>query len=350
MHNPYKGLPKRQFWRSAVSEKSAFTLGDLYKKKFDITPLDRIAVAGSCFAQHVGRNMRERGFNLIDMEPPPDILSPDEAQEQGYGIYSARYGNIYTVRQLLQLINDSRHGTVRDEDFAERNGRWIDLLRPGVEPQGFESLEEAKFFRADHLSKVNELFAAIDHLVFTLGLTEAWINPQSGTVYPVCPATLTENSADTVFHNFDYPEILADLEQVCAMLREANPDLRFLFTVSPVPLTATASDQHVLAATTYSKSVLRAVCGSMAQRHGDVDYFPSYEVITSSLSRGVFYDANLRTVNATGVATAMSIFFGEHDSRRSPGESPAAEAGADASGSDKAEKVVCEEMMLEAFG
>ena len=37
-----------------------------------------------------------------------------------------------------------------------------------------------------------------------------------------------------------------------------TPKLRILLTVSPVPLTATAGDDHVLLATTYSKSVLRA--------------------------------------------------------------------------------------------
>ena len=37
-----------------------------------------------------------------------------------------------------------------------------------------------------------------------------------------------------------------------------NPKARLVLTVSPVPLAATASGSHVLPATIYSKSVLRA--------------------------------------------------------------------------------------------
>ena len=91
-----------------------------------------------------------------------------------------------------------------------------------------------------------------------------------------------------------------------------NPDLRFLVTVSPVPLTATATDEHVLVATTYSKSVLRSVAGALAMEFADIDYVPSYEIIASPWSKGAFYESNLRTVTAEGVSSVMRVFFAEH--------------------------------------
>ena len=36
----------------------------------------------------------------------------------------------------------------------------------------------------------------------------------------------------------------------------------------------------MLTANSYSKSLLRTVAGQLAQEHRDVDYFPSYELIT----------------------------------------------------------------------
>lgn len=348
MPNPYSDLPQRSFWRTAVGEKNAFNLEKLYIRKFCITREDRIAAAGSCFAQHVSANMRQRGFNIIDAEPAPDFISKEEAKNYGYGIYSARYGNIYTVRQMLQLLQDAKSARVRDENFLEKNGRFIDLLRPNTEPDGYESLEEAKFNRLDHLERVQELFSGIDLFVFTLGLTEAWLHKHLGTVYPLCPDTLTDTmSGKYTFHNFDYGEIIADLKAVREMLREMSPGLRFLFTVSPVPLTATASGHHVMVASAYSKSALRAVCGSMESSFDDVDYFPSYEVITSPLSRGVFYDPNMRSVNMTGVNTAMAIFFSEHDREPVPKSESKAPAAADAEQDE--EEAVCEEVLLEAF-
>ena len=350
MANPYSNLPKRSFWRTGVSEKTVFSLDQLYQRKFDISREHRIGTAGSCFAQHIGTNLRRRGFNIVDVEPAPDFLEPEEAKAYGYGIYSARYGNIYTVRQLLQLLADAETETVRDSDFLDKGGQVIDLLRPNTEPSGYASLEEAKFNRQSHLQMVKQLFSGLDLFIFTLGLTEAWVNKDTGTVYPVCPDTLTDTTSGTyVFHNFTYPEIIADLREAKARIEALSPGVKFLFTVSPVPLTATASKHHVMVATTYSKSVLLAVCGEMEAQFDNVDYFPSYEIITTPLSRGVFYEPNMRSVNTTGVNTAMSNFFAEHD--RDPDAAARAQSARPASRQDESaeDQVVCEEIMLEAF-
>jgi hypothetical protein len=89
---------------------------------------------------------------------------------------------------------------------------------------------------------------------------------------------------------------------------KVNPRMRFLLTVSPVPLTATAEKQHILAATTYSKSVLRAAAGFLAQTRQDVDYFPSYELIAQFPTHGKFYESNLRSVKKEGVDFVMAHF------------------------------------------
>src|ERR1051325_1163631 len=101
MNSPYSDLPARQFWRTGVSEAHPLTVTDFYRKKFSIAETDKIAAAGSCFAQHVTRFLRRDGFSVMDVEPAPPGLPPKDAPAFGYGIYSARYGNIYTVRQLL---------------------------------------------------------------------------------------------------------------------------------------------------------------------------------------------------------------------------------------------------------
>src|SRR5690606_21748827 len=125
---------------------------------------------------------------------------------------------------------------------------------------------------------------------FTLGLTEAWENAETGVVYPTCPGVIAGTFSETKYRfvNYDFPQVLADMQEARALLKEINPEMKMLLTVSPVPLTATASGNHVLVATTYSKSVLRAVCGSMVETFDDVDYFPSYELIASPSARGFF--------------------------------------------------------------
>jgi hypothetical protein len=75
-----------------------------------------------------------------------------------------------------------------------------------------------------------------------------------------------------------------------------------------VPLTATATGGHALTANTYSKSVLRAVAGQLAQEHQQIDYFPAYEIITGVPFRGAFFEPNLREVTPEGVEFVMRRF------------------------------------------
>ncbi|MCD2181237.1 GSCFA domain-containing protein [Rhizobium sp. GN54] len=351
---PYTDLPPSRYWRSAVADRHPLDMEDLYSPRFPIGPADRIAVAGSCFAQHVGRALKASGFSVIDQEPPPEDLDRRFAETYGYGIYSARYGNIYTARQLLQLLKDSQAGTVREGDFWTRDGRYYDALRPSVEPTGLDSLAEAMAHRSKHLGKVRAMLERTDIFIFTLGLTEAWRATGSGVVYPTCPGVVAGQFDDETFAfvNFDFVEILQDMIEVRTILKAINPAMRFLFTVSPVPLAATASGQNVLVATTYSKSVLRAVCGSLCNRFDDIDYFPSYEIIASPSTRGFFYEPNMRSVNPHGVKHVMQTFLKAHGVKAGAGagkDGKRQKAKGKRSAGKSSDNVICEEALLEAF-
>lgn len=357
--SPYAGLPSRAFWRTGVVDRADIVQSDLYVPKFRITRKHRIGTAGSCFAQHVGRTLRSAGFNVLDAEPGPGV-PPAVLNTYGYGLYSARYGNIYTSRQLLQLLQETFKGYEPAHPVWEKDGRFYDAFRPSVEPGGLPSEADVRRHRAQHLKAVRELFSSLDVFVFTFGLTETWAAKSDGTVYPTAPGTIA-GSFDAErfeFFNMRYNDILSDFRAVRKMLRTLNPKMRFLVTVSPVPLTATASGQHVEAASTYSKSVLRAVCGSLMEDHKDVDYFPSYEVIMTQTAHGQNFDTNYRTVRAEGVEKAMGLFMQAHGAVKSaptsgqeaPGQVPENPAAAvPRPGQTDAEDLVCEEALLDAF-
>jgi len=259
--SPYSDLPTKAFWRPGLVEQNPESLKDIYSPKFYLAKDAPIAAAGSCFAQHISRHLRRAGFEIIDVEPPPVGLSGKDVELFGYGLYSARYGNIYTVRQLLQLVKESLLDW-RPNDFVwEKNGRFYDAFRPSIEPNGFLSSEEVCVHRAEHVNKVKKLFKSSKLFIFTLGLTESWIRSSDGCVFPTAPGVVAGNYDEQKFefHNFSFEEIRSDLFLIIKVLRDFNPDIKFIFTVSPVPLTATSSGQHVLVASTYSKSLLRSV-------------------------------------------------------------------------------------------
>ncbi len=311
--HPYVDLSKKRLWRTGVATQSPTYLPDIYKKKFEISKTDKVATFGSCFAQHIGRRMQASGFNFLDKEPAPSGFSPADAVAHGYGIYSGRYGNVYTPKQLVQLFDRAFGGQNLDEVW-KNEGRFYDAFRPNLQPGGYSSLDALLEEREQHLNAVRSLFEELDVMVFTLGLTEAWVNKQTGAVYPICPGVTAGEFDEGLyeFKNFTFREIYDDLLDVFSKIKGVNKSVKILLTVSPVPLTATGEDRHVLVSTTYSKSVLRAVAGEIYDRHDFVDYFPSYEIITQPGARGVFYQENLRNVHDAGVDFVMRHFFDEH--------------------------------------
>jgi len=355
---PYKSLPGHAYWRRGVSAVAPDQIDPVVAPRFTITATDKVATAGSCFAQHIARYIRNGGGSYFVTEPGHPILGAERLAEYNYGTFSARFGNLYTVRQLLQMLQRA-YGlrTPLDDVWIERDGSLTDPFRPFIQPGGFACAAEFAADRAQHYAAIRRMVEESDVFFFTLGLTEAWENAQDGTVYAICPGcgAGTHHEGKSRFHNFSVTEVTEDLHQVVAFLRARNPALRVLLTVSPVPLIATFSGQHVLAATTYSKSVLRVAAQMMTDTYDFVDYFPSYEIITAAFSRGAYFAEDLREVEEIGVAHAMRTFFRHYctgfapadTTAPSPPPAPASSAAAKPeSVSSRLSSVICDEERL----
>ena len=315
--NPYQGLPGHNFWRRAVSAVDRHLLDPVVSPKFRIASDDRVATAGSCFAQHISRRLQAIDFNYYITEQDA-MLAPAESRRRNFGVFSARYGNIYTTRQLLQLYQQAFEGRGAAEvAWCRSDGRYADPFRPNIEPDGFASIEAVVHAREHHLAAVREMFQNTDVFVFTLGLTEGWVSKIDGSVFPLAPGVSAGSySADAYeFINLSVYDVEVDLFEFLARLKAINSKVKVLLTVSPVPLIATYANRHVLSATTYSKSVLRVAAETLIRNCDWVDYFPSYEIITGSYSRGMYYEDDAREVNELGVSHAMRCFFDNYVDR-----------------------------------
>ncbi len=349
---PYTNLPPRNFWSPAVAKRDALAISELWTAKWPVNLGDAVATFGSCFAQHFGKALTLRGFNWTNYEPGIAGLSPATVEAFNYNVFSARTGNIYTVGILEQWTDWATGRSTPPDEAWEKDGRFFDPFRPAIEPDGFESAAEIAANRQITIRAFGRAIAKSKVMVFTLGLTESWRNLETGHEYPMCPGTVA-GEFDATRHGFvnvDYPTIRAGLERTIAKMHGLNPDLRILLTVSPVPLTATASSDHVLVATTYSKSTLRAVAGDVANGNPLVDYFPSYEIITAPPFAGRFFAANKRSVLPEGVSHVMKTFFAGQQRKFGLNALPLVTTlagGKDEDGDD--DNLVCEEALLSAF-
>ncbi len=306
--DPYKSAEDRAFWsRSMASHFVPAAVVDTTSMAFDGE--DRFMSAGSCFASNVRRYLESWGYHYTVTESAHPQW-PEAAEALYYEAFSARYGNIYTARQMVQLLQRALGEFSPSEEYwLSAEGEFIDPFRPGLAHRAW-SLEEFRALTAQHLDAVRTAVEQSTVLVFTLGLTEAWFSINDGAVFPACPGTVagTFDPDRHRFVNYSIEEVTADLHLMIGILRSINPSIQVVVTVSPVPLVATASGRHVLTATTYSKSVLRVAADEVTRDTPGVVYFPAYEFVVGPQNLASPFEQDLRSVREPVIASVMSGF------------------------------------------
>ena len=303
---------------------------------------------GSCFAQHLARNLGSIGLNYYIAEPAPTLMSEVEAVLYNYSVFSARFGNIYTVRQGLQLFERAFEFFRPEENVWTVEGGFVDPFRPSINPTPFSTPDAVIADQRNHLSCVRQMFERTDWLIFTLGLTEGWRSIVDGAVFPLAPG-VAGGSFRPDHHEFFNPsaaETSRDLNLLIDHVWTINPACRVILTVSPVPLIATYEPSHVWTATTYSKAVLRVAAEEAARRYQHVFYFPSYEIITSPAAGGTYYADDLRQVTDLGVKHVMRCFKKNFVFDKNSGLNMSAPVVAPSSRSTFPE-VICDEELIE---
>jgi len=307
---PYGALQESSIWKQAVAVLDPRSFAPLPERPFTIPRTARIATAGSCFAQHIARFLPRWGRTTLVTEPGPCDWALAERRRHGYGLFPARFGNLYSALQLLQLFQRAYGSFTPEEPAWKEAGGWVDPFRPSVQPTPFPSLEALEADRAIHFAAVREMFESLDVFIFTLGLTEAWVSSADGAVFPVCPGCTAGVfvPGNYTFVNFRVAEVVEHLRRFLEGLAAVNPSARTILTVSPVPLVATMAGRHVLSSTVCSKSILRAAADEVCQSHLQADYFPSYEIITGTFRNADYFAQDRRSITEEGIGHVMEVF------------------------------------------
>jgi len=308
MDHPYKSAADRAFWKRAflTGWESTLAVGAPLIRRGE-----RVASAGSCFAANIVPYLEAAGFEYVRRDRPPAVFADVIDDHFNYSRFSAAYGNIYTPRQASQMLKRAlgRFKPIEDRWIVTAD-RIVDPFRPGLKyPAACE--REFDLLTAHHLTEILAAVRAADVFVFTLGLTEAWVSSADGAVFPACPGTVAGRFDPDrhVFKNFSAAEIMQDLTELIDLLREVRPGLRVVLTVSPVPLVATATGEHVLVANIYSKSVLRVAAGEVSRSRPDVSYFPAYEIVTGPQAPYDFFEADRREPSRLAIDAVMRAFL-----------------------------------------
>lgn len=131
MKHPYADAPAYRRWSRAVAAVPPADVDPVVSMPFRISPSEQIVTAGSCFAQHIARHLRQNGFGFLVTEAAHPLVPAETAEALNYGVYSARYGNVYTARQMLQLLRRVRGQFRPADDVWERSGAAVISILSG---------------------------------------------------------------------------------------------------------------------------------------------------------------------------------------------------------------------------
>lgn len=305
---PYDHLQPWQFWQQMTDVP---LMDPHHPPHLQFNRQTKIVSAGSCFAKRIAEKLRAYGFNYLLAEPGPSWLSAQQRHRYHYGEYSARYGNIYTALQLLQLLQRALGVFTPQEDHWCGSQGWLDPFRPRIQPEGFASVEDLREDRQAHLAAVRQMFEELELFIFTMGLTETWCARADQAAFPMCPGREwgTFDPAKYHWRNLGVTETILYLQQFIELLHQINPGAKILLTVSPVPLAATQEPRHILQATFYTKAVLRVAVEEIRRQYPQVDYFAAYELVMNPAYNAAFFQPGSRHLTPVGLAAVMQALF-----------------------------------------
>ena len=139
-------------------------------------------------------------------------------------------------------------------------------------------------------------------LILTLGQSEGWFDRRTGLAWARRPLRDHEHFESRLF---TLEENVAWLEESLTRLRELNPQLDVLLTVSPVPRFKTFAGAEVITTSFAAKCTLRLVAERMTQALPRVWYFPSLEM---TLAYPYTLQADNRHVQNATVNRIMRVF------------------------------------------
>lgn len=255
---------------------------DIKKPFRSISYREKIMLTGSCFTEHIGNALKDLKFSVYQ-NPHGILFDPASVCRSLHDIVQQR---AYSERDLF-MLNETWNSWNHHSRFS--NTDPVEAVR-----HINQTIEEAREF----LSKA-------DWVVITLGssfsyrLTEL-VPDQKGEAVANChraPAQWFQK------HMLSTAETVQMMEQCCRDLLSFNPNLKFIFTVSPV--------RHIrdgVVENNRSKGRLLEAVHQLNEIFPQSYYFPAYELVIDVLRDYRFYDIDLVHPNYAATEYVLEQF------------------------------------------
>lgn len=267
-------------WR-ALFERSELTI----EKR--VCEIGSAFLMGSCFAEYLREALQKHS---VKCHPSYQNLTYDKSgvmcDTLNFNVYHMNHYSPISIRQELErsISNDLSYTPVKVDGLSIISGKKV---------RTHESCYQDPYRREVYANQKDDIDSLINSLnalvrsgiqsstdfIITLGLIEIF-KRKDGRAYNQFPKYLGVgySTEDLTFHRMTTSEVVDELRKIIFLIKSVRRNARIHFTVSPVPLQKTFSQEDVFVANCYSKSVLRSAVEEVLSEAENVYYFPSYEI------------------------------------------------------------------------
>lgn len=232
------------------------------KKQNEVNYHSNILSIGSCFANTIGNKLKINKFNIS--------INP--------------FGIIYNPISIFELLRNSINNQLKFEDsIVYHNSIWSSLFMHSEYASSDKNELVTKFNIISSNTTKNLKNAST--IIITLGTAYIYTHIEKNIDVANChklPNNLFEKKLLTM------EEIIDSFEKFHKELTYINSNIQIIFTISPV--------RHLkdgLVNNNLSKSILRVAIDKIIQKHKNVEYFPSFELLIDDLRDYRFYKDDL---------------------------------------------------------
>ena len=229
---------------------------------FKISHQDKIMMTGSCFAENMAGKIQSAGFRTY-VNPFGILYNPASISKNIQAIlYSKKYAGSDLFEYQGLYYSFDHHSKFSDSSQVD----CIDKIN-----------KEVKY--------ANDYLKDASILIVTFGTAFAYTLKKTGVVVSNCHK-LPEKTFDR--RRLSVNEIVEDWKYLIILLKQYNPDLKILFTVSPIRHWKDGAHENQL-----SKSVLLLAIDELIKQYTHCYYFPSYEIMMDELRDYRFYAGDM---------------------------------------------------------
>lgn len=251
-------------------------------------PIDhrqRILLLGSCFTEHIGETLKEWKFPLL--QNPHGILFGPDAIVRALEDY--RTARVYTKEDLF-FLNECWHGWHHHSRFST-----LDAVT---------TLQRIN----DSIQQAHVFLQSADWLILTLGSAFTYRLTDRAHLGGLQPGDSVANCHRAPADWFQkemlsVQQIVEDISQSIQRLRNINPTLKAVLTISPV--------RHIrdgVVENNRSKARLIQAVQLLTEQVSDCYYFPAYEYVIDVLRDHRFYDIDLVHPNYAATQFVLEKF------------------------------------------